>query len=53
MEEIKVLVVQDEDGEMRPLAGIWKNNEAGTISAKKYMTQNPTDKVIMARLIKE
>lgn len=30
------LCVKDEDGELRPMAGIWRDNEAGRISAYEY-----------------
>ena len=53
MEEIQVLVVMDSDGEMRPLAGIWKNNEQGILSSQEYLDKNKLgDSIVSATLIK-
>jgi len=50
MKTIQVLVVKDEDGIMRPMAGIWIENDAGIINAKIYARKNPEDAVVSATL---
>ena len=34
------LVVKDEDGVLRPMAGVWKDNEAGRIASVEYLKKN-------------
>jgi DNA-binding LacI/PurR family transcriptional regulator len=52
MNTVKVLVVKDELGELRPMAGIWKDNEAGASSAEQYLGKrgHEQDSVVKATL---
>lgn len=36
------IVVKDEEGILRPQAGIWRANDAGEQSARVYEKNNPT-----------
>jgi len=40
MKEIKIYVVKDEEGNLRPLAGVWKYDEYGKQSADDYVANN-------------
>lgn len=53
--ELEVLVVIDNEGIMRPQAGIWKNNEAGKMSSEDYVKKNGKygDTIIVAVLTKK
>lgn len=51
-ETAKVLVVKA-DGAMRPMAGIWRDNEAGKFSAESYLKKNKEDTVVKATLIED
>lgn len=47
---IQVLVVKDEEGELRPIAGIWKDNEHGRAGSENYLSKNPWAKIVEATL---
>lgn len=47
-ETIDVLVVKAE--KMRPLAGIWRDDENGRISAELYMKRHNVDDIVKATL---
>ncbi len=52
-ENLYVLVVTDEDGTMRPMAGIWIDNEAGKINSDHWLSKDDgTSTIIRARLTK-
>ncbi len=51
--KIGVLVVKDETGELRPQASIWKDNEAGKISAEIYINKNKDCEIVRASLIEK
>lgn len=48
--ELKVLVVKDEEGELRPQAGCWRDNENGQYSAKIYQAKHPEITIVSATL---
>ena len=50
MESIEVLVVKDEDGVLRPLAGTWENNVAGKMRADMYLEKNEDCTIAKATL---
>ena len=49
---MQVLCVKDEQGELRPMTGIWKDNPAGQINAEGYLAQpkNSDTTVVKAEL---
>jgi len=51
MDEDFYLVVKDEEGGLRPMAGIWRDNEAGRISADKYLAKNPEITIVRVQMI--
>lgn len=52
MKKINVLVVKDEDGVLRPMAGIWIDNEAGKMGAENFLSKPMNDglEVVSAEL---
>lgn len=46
------LVVQDEYGMIRPMAGIWRDNEAGKISSEIYLKKNTGIKIVKVKIEK-
>lgn len=44
---IQVLVVRDNEGELRPMAGIWKDNELGEGSSQDYLAKAKNDDTIV------
>jgi len=49
----KYLVVKDEEGELRPLAGIWQDSEFGKMSADDYISKNPDCSIAICNLQEE
>lgn len=47
---MKVLVVKDEDGIMRPMAGIWVDNQAGQWGAEEYLSKHRGFSIVKAEL---
>jgi hypothetical protein len=45
------LVVKDEEGILRPMAGIWRDDEAGEFGAAIFLKYHPNDSIVKARLI--
>lgn len=43
------LCVKDEDGDLRPMAGIWRDDEYGNLSAEAYKKKNKN--VTIAKVI--
>lgn len=46
------LVVEDENGKIRPLAGIWKNDEAGRINSQEYIKKDSSCKIVEVEIKK-
>lgn len=46
MHNKEVWVVKDEEGSLRPQAGIWEDSFYAELSYKKYLKSNPTDTVV-------
>jgi len=53
VKSVDVLVIVDDEGIMRPQAGIWVDNEGGKYSMEAHLAkkQNRNDKVIKATII--
>lgn len=45
------LVVKDEDGILRPMAGVWRSDESGKRSAEDYVKKNPEVTIVQVELI--
>ncbi len=52
-QSIDVLVVADESGTLRPLAGLWKDNESGKLSSEEYLKKSPGTSIIPCSLIQK
>lgn len=44
------IVVKDEEGDLRPMAGIWRDDEAGKVSSDYYLKKNPEIKLVKVEL---
>lgn len=49
--ETTYLVVKDETGIFRPMAGIWTKNEHGVASAKKFLDKDPECTVVEIKIV--
>jgi hypothetical protein len=47
---MNVLVVKDEEGELRPQAGCWKDNDNGRYGADVYLKKNPEITIVGCEL---
>ena len=45
------IVVKDEEGKLRPQAGIWRDNESGKISSNNYLEKNPEIELVKVEMI--
>jgi hypothetical protein len=44
------IVVKDEDGILRPTAGIWRNNDLGRNMAVDYQAKNPEVSIVIVEM---
>ena len=47
------LTVKDEEGILRPLAGLWPNTEFGSMQSDNWLKQNPECSIVLVKITQD